>query len=59
MFKWIVMFVCALGLTACGSMSPTSSSGYSGSNAASGSSDMTPSQPGVQRADGSFEPLGP
>jgi hypothetical protein len=41
MTKWIVMLVCALSLTACGSMQSTSSSGYGGQNLASGGPDPT------------------
>ncbi|MGZ3235903.1 MAG: hypothetical protein ACXWIN_07890 [Burkholderiaceae bacterium] len=56
MLKWIVMFVCALTLTACGSMSNTAnttssgssgSSGYSGQNYASGSNDVVGALPGM------------
>ena len=36
MFKWIVILMCSFALTACGSMSPTSSSGSSEVNSASG-----------------------
>ncbi|MGZ3253590.1 MAG: hypothetical protein ACXU7D_04720 [Burkholderiaceae bacterium] len=36
MAKWIVMLVCALSLTACGSMQSTSSSGYGEQSSASG-----------------------
>ena len=48
MVKWIVMLICALSLTACGSMQSTSSSGYGGQSSSSGgSSEATGLTPGL------------
>lgn len=56
MFKWVVMFVCALSLTACGSMSNPTSSGYSGSTTASGIGDGMGPQPGLEWNEGNVGP---